>query len=123
MNKLLAETVSFLNGLFAVLTVIAYGIVGKYLVPYWVQLYAQLNGLAYSGNQTQAELTGIVLGLLIGFIWAIIVHGLLALFIQIHRELKGIRKRLTDTQHLRSPTYQVRAEPRMPALAVGGLGK
>jgi hypothetical protein len=123
MNKLLAETLSILNGFVALTTIISCGVLGKYLGPYGVQLYAQLNNQIYAGSQSQAEAVGVILGLAIGFIWAVIFHGLLALFIQVHRELKAIRRQLIDTKPLQAPTSQARAEPRMPVLAVGGLGK
>jgi hypothetical protein len=117
MNKLVAETFSILNGLLAILFIVIGGIVGKYMGPFWVQLYAQLNGLAYAGSQSQAETAGIICGLALGFFWAVLVCGLFALFIQMHRELKAIRQQLVDTKPLQAPTSQVRVEPRMPALA------
>ena len=117
MNKLLAETVSVLNGFFALLTVVACGVAGKYLAPYCVRLYAQLNGLTYAGSQSQVEVLGILCGLAVGFFWAALVYGLIALFVQMHRELKTIRRQLTDTSALRAPTYPLHVVPRTPALA------
>ena len=119
MNKLLAETVAILNGLLAVLLIVVGGIAGKYMGPYWVQLYAQPNGLAYAGSQSQAEAVGIICGLILGFLLAVLMCGLLALLVQMHRELKSIRRQLKDTDSMQAPAFQVRAVPRMPALAVG----
>jgi hypothetical protein len=40
MNKLLAETVSILNGFLALLTIMSGGIIGRYLGPPAIQLFA-----------------------------------------------------------------------------------
>jgi len=116
-NKILAETLSILNGLFALLVIVAGGVAGKYLGPFYAQLYAQLNGLTY--NQSQAEALGITCGLIIGFFSAVVIFGLLALIIQIHRELKSVRKMVKEELVARRPLN--RAEPRsrtlMPALS------
>ena len=117
MNKLLAEVLSTLNGFCALATIVAAGVIGKYLGPPAIQLYAQLNGLTYAGSQSKAEAFGVISGLAIGFLVALSVYGLLALLIQMHRELKAIRQRLMDTQ---TPASQVRVEPRMPTLVGSG---
>jgi uncharacterized protein YacL len=92
MNKLLAETFSILNALGAILVIGIGGIAGKYLGPTYAQFYARLNGLTYS--QTEAETVGIILGLALGFLFAVVFGGLMALLIQMHRELKAIRQQL-----------------------------
>ena len=100
---------SILNGLLAVLLIVVGGIIGKYMGPYCVQLYPQLNGLAYAGSQSQAEAAGIFCGLILGFILAVVICGLLALFIQMHRELKAIRRQLKGTD-FRAPRKNSVAE-------------
>ena len=50
MNKLLAETVSILNGLLAVLLIVVGGIVGKYMGPYCVELYASAQWTSLRGQ-------------------------------------------------------------------------
>ena len=117
MNKLLAETLSVLNGFFALATIVAGGVIGKYLGPYGFRLYAELNELTYVASDSQAEVFGIIFGLVIGFFIAVAVYGLLALFIQMHRELKAIRQQLIDASPSQAPTSQVRTKPRiMPTL-------
>lgn len=114
MNRLLAETLSILNGFFALATIGAGGVIGKYLGPYCIRLYAQLNGLAYAGNDSQAEVLGVIVGLVIGFFIAVAVYGFLALLIQMHRELKAIRQQLGDA----NPPLQGRGKARItPTLA------
>jgi hypothetical protein len=111
-NKVLAETLSVLNGFFALLVIVAGGVAGKYMGPFYAQLYAQLNGLSY--NQSQAEAFGITCGLIIGFFWAVVIFGLLALIVQIHRELKSIRKLVKEELRVERPLN--RAEPRSRTL-------
>jgi uncharacterized integral membrane protein len=111
MNKLLAETLSFLNGLVALLSIIVGGVLGNYAGSHSVPFDAQLN----AGTQSQADV-GLIVGLVIGFLWAVVFHGLLALFIQMHRELKAIRQQLEVTHTPGSPVAQVRVEPRIPTL-------
>ncbi|MDE8344095.1 MAG: hypothetical protein POG24_09780 [Acidocella sp.] len=77
MNKLLASLVSLLNGLLAISFVIVGGVSGEIL------------GFKY-GGQTLDTLMGLVAGLVV----AIIFCGLLALFIDMRRELIHIRKAL-----------------------------
>lgn len=103
MNRVLAETLSILNGLFAFVTVLAGGIIGKYLGPYCFRFHAQLNGLVYTGSDAQAEAFGVIIGLAVGFSVAVSVFGLLALFIQMHRELKAIHRRLAEAERLEAP--------------------
>src|SRR5690348_17662477 len=107
MNKLLAETLSILNGFLALTTIVAGGIVGKYLGPPAIQLYAQLNGLVYNQSQEQAEAVGIICGLIVGSLVAVVVYGLLALLIQMHRELKTIRQMLGEAKPLPTPVSPV----------------
>jgi hypothetical protein len=116
MNKLLAETVSILNGFLALLTIVSGGVIGRYLGPPAIQLFAQLNGLVYNQSQDHAKAVGIICGLVIGFFVAVLVYGLLALLIQMHRELKVIRQELIDARPLQGPKFQVRVEPRVPTL-------
>jgi hypothetical protein len=111
MNKLLAETVAILNGFAALTTIIACVVLGKYAGPIFASYYIP------TYNHAQAETLGVIVGLLTGFILAVVYNGILALFIQMHRELKAIRQQLIDTKPLQAPTSQVRVVPRMPALA------
>lgn len=113
MNKLLAETVSILNGFLALLTIVAGGLIGKQLGPPAIQLYAQLNGLVYNQSRDHAEAAGLIYGLIIGFFMAVLIYGLLALLIQMHRELKGIRRELMDPRPPQMPNLAVRVEPRI----------
>ena len=112
MNKLLAEALSFLNGFFALMTVVIGGIIGKYLGPYCFRLYAQLNGLVFTASDSQAELFGIIIGIVTGFFVAVAVFGLLALFIQMHRELKSIHRELSDAGQHQAPAPHVQIKQR-----------
>ena len=94
MNKALAETYSYLNGFIALVIIVGCGYAGSVLGPYLHQLYAQANGLMYTGNQAQAEMNGLCIGVVIGLVVAIAICGLTALFIQMHSELKAIRSLL-----------------------------
>jgi uncharacterized membrane protein len=107
MNKFLAEAAAVLNGFIALITIVAFAVWGTFL------------GSAYLAS----DVTGLIVGLIVGFIVAVMVNGVLAIFIQMYRELKAIRQQLIDTKLLQAPTSQARVVPRMPALAVGGLGK
>ena len=78
MNSLLASIVGFLNGFLALLFIIGGAIIG-------ISLDYQLNGM------------GLVLSLVIGAILAIVVCGVLAIFISMRNELIAIR-RLLDKQ-------------------------
>ena len=74
MNKLLAETLSFLNGFLALLTIVLVGVIGMYLGPPGIRFYAQLNGLVYSGSESQAQVLGLVCGVVVGFCIAVVYH-------------------------------------------------
>lgn len=80
MNRFLAVSLGYLNGLLAVLTVIggvAFGAVSLHNID---------------------PVLGLILGGILGFIVAVIVYGGLALLIQMHRELIGIREALQRRQ-------------------------
>jgi hypothetical protein len=116
-NKLLAETISILNGFLALLTIVAGGLIGMALGLPAIQAYARLSGLTYKQSPGHAEAVGAICGLVIGFLVAVLIYGLLALLIQIHRELKGIRQELMDARPPQMPTSPARVEPRMSTLA------
>jgi len=103
MNKLLAEALSILNGFLALLAIVSCGIAGRYLGPSHVQYLAELIGLTDAVGQSQAEAVGILCGLLVGVSWAVLVNGLLALIIQVHRELKAVRRLVMDSQQFPTP--------------------
>jgi len=113
MNKILAEAAAVLNGLSAVITIVAFAITGYFFLPYYFGFNAHLS----TAPQYNAQVAGLIAGAAVGFIVAIMVNGVLALFIQMYRELKAIRQQLIDTKPLQAPTSPVRVEPRMPALA------
>lgn len=89
MNSLLASIVGFLNGLLALIFIICGAVVGLN----FDSIMAEYLGYPYSsfGNY------GVILGLIIGFIFAVLFCGLLALFISMRKELIAIR-RLLDKQ-------------------------
>jgi hypothetical protein len=93
MNKILAETLSILNGVFSVVLIIAGGVAGVYLGPFYAPLLVSEDVL---GNGTHAELIGGVCGIAIGFFSAVMLCGLVALLVQMHRELKTIRTLLQE---------------------------
>ena len=72
MNSLLANTIGVFNGLLALLFVIAGALIG----------------------QSQLEDMGLIVGLVVGFILAVVVCGILAIFISMRDELIEIRKLL-----------------------------
>jgi hypothetical protein len=90
MNKLLAEALSILNGFFALILIIAGGIAGMSLGPFYAQEY----GVA--PDEIHADLIGLICGLVVGFFSAVVLCGLVALLIQMHRELKTIRDLLRE---------------------------
>jgi hypothetical protein len=93
MNRVLAETLSVLNGVFALVLIVAGGVIGVHLGPLYAPLLIPQEVL---GNETHAERLGVVCGLAVGFLLAVTLCGLFALFIQMHRELKTIRNLLKD---------------------------
>ena len=72
MNSLLANTIGLLNGLLALFFIIAGALIG----------------------QSQLEGMGLIVGLVVGFILAVVVCGILAIFISMRDELIEIRKLL-----------------------------
>jgi len=84
-NTLLANAVGFLNGLFALVLIFGGAIVGD---------YAEREGVFPVG------MNGAILGLVIGFIVAIVVCGLLAVFISMRNELVSIRRILEEQNEL-----------------------
>ena len=72
MNSLLANTIGVLNGLLALFFVIVGALIG----------------------QSQLEGMGLIVGLVLGFILAVVVCGILAIFISMRDELIEIRKLL-----------------------------
>ena len=83
MNSLLASIVGFLNGFLALLFIIGGAIIGDEYDPL-------LEGFGLEG-------LGLPLGLIIGVILAIVVCGILAIFVSMRNELMAIR-RLLDMQ-------------------------
>lgn len=100
MNKLFAETLSILNGFAAFTTIAICAYIGQQILPPYLSLYR----LTYWGQPISSETIGLFIGFLIGFGWAVLVNGQLALFIQMYRELKAIRQQLRDTRRFRAPT-------------------
>ena len=86
MNKILAATIRFLNGFLALFIIAACAIAGKQ--------YGAVMGL--HGNGLDAT-TGLVAGLFVGFVAAVVVCGFLALFIEMRSELIKIREILEHT--------------------------
>ena len=78
MNKLLAESVRFLNGLVAILLIVIGAMAGRI-------------GAAQSFGNPEG---GMIIGALLGFIVAVMFCGLLATFIEIRNELVAIRQAL-----------------------------
>jgi len=87
MNKVLAATIRFLNGFLALFIVAACGIAGRQ--------YGVMMGL--HGNGVDAT-TGLVAGLFVGFVAAIVICGFLALFIEMRSELIKIREFLEKAE-------------------------
>jgi len=76
MNAFLAGIVGFLNGLLALLIILGVAVIGA--------------------DQVGGGGVGLFLGLIVGIISAGVVCGLLAIFIEIRRELVKIRIALTE---------------------------
>jgi len=83
MNKVLAATIRFLNGFLALFIIAACGIAGRQ--------YGVMRGLHANGVDAT---TGLVAGLFVGFVAAVVVCGFLALFIEMRSELIRIRELL-----------------------------
>ena len=83
MNKVLAATIRFLNGFLALFIIAACAIAGRQ--------YGVMMGL--HGNGLDAT-TGLVAGIFVGFVAAVVVCGFLALFIEMRSELIRIRELL-----------------------------
>lgn len=79
MNKMLVEAVSMINALLAVL------FIGG----------GAIAGLGYAGG------VGLIVGLLAGFLVAVAVCGILAIFIEIRNELISIRLALGESSKLK----------------------
>ena len=84
MNRLLATTVGFLNGLLALILIIGGAAIGHYLNDQLVNYGVQVSN--YGG----------VFGFFIGVMLAIIICGWLAIFISMRNELIEIRRLLTS---------------------------
>jgi len=69
MNKVLAATIRFLNGFLALFIITACGIAGRQ--------YGVMMGLHGSGVDAT---TGLVAGLFVGFVAAVVVCGFLAIY-------------------------------------------
>ncbi len=76
MNKLLASALGYLNGLLAIVLVVGGGLAGEAL------------------RQTIGEPSAIIWGLSLGMFLAIVVCGLVAVFISMRNELVAIRNLL-----------------------------
>ena len=83
MNKILAATIRFLNGFLALFIIAACAIAGR---QYGVMMRLHGDGLDAT--------TGLVAGLFVGFVAAVVVCGFLALFIEMRSELIRIRELL-----------------------------
>lgn len=77
MNHFLASIVGFLNGLLALILIIGGAAIGSLL-------------------ENQFNINGVVIGLIAGVILAVVVCGLLAIFISIRNELILIRRLLSE---------------------------
>ena len=86
MNKILAATIRFLNGFLALFLVVIGGVLGRQ--------YGLMIGL--HGNGLDAS-TGAVIGVIGGFVAAVVICGFLALFIEMRSELIRIREVLEKT--------------------------
>jgi len=81
MNKVLAATIRFLNGFLALFLIVMGGALGKQ--------YSLMIGLHAS--------TGAIIGVIGGFVVAVVICGFLALFIEMRSELIRIREVLEKT--------------------------
>jgi hypothetical protein len=82
MNKLLAESVRFLNGLIALLLILMGALAGR---------------VGAAGTTTGSAEAGMIVGAVLGFVVAVVVCGVLATFIEIRNELVAIRTALQRT--------------------------
>ena len=87
MNKVLAATIRFLNGFLALFLVIIGGVMGR---QYGLVMGLHSNGLDAS--------TGAVVGVIGGFVAAVVICGFLALFIEMRSELIRIREALEKAE-------------------------
>lgn len=94
MNKLLAEALGLLNGLFALLIIALGGLFGRVAAVGEFQWMARSWGLTYD----QAGLLGVAIGVSVGFVAAVLINGPLALLVHMLQELKGIRAQLADSK-------------------------
>ena len=83
MNKVLAATIRFLNGFLALFIIAACAFAGRQ--------YGAVMGLHSNGLDSTL---GLVAGLFVGFVAAVVVCGFLALFIEMRSELIRIRELL-----------------------------
>ena len=81
MNKVLAATIRFLNGFLALFLVVIGAALGRQ--------YGLVMGL--HGNSLDAS-TGAAIGVIGGFVAAVVICGILALFIEMRSELIRIRE-------------------------------
>ena len=86
MNKVLAATIRFLNGFLALFLILMGGALGRQ--------YSLMMGL--HGNGLDAS-TGAIIGVIGGFVVAVVICGFLALFIEMRSELIRIREVLEKT--------------------------
>jgi hypothetical protein len=113
MNKLLAEALALLNGLFALLIILLGGLVGWATGANWADSVARSWGVTSGAGATNAALLGTALGVGAGFVAAVLINGPLALLVHMLQELKDIRARLADGKGPET-VVRTRVEPRMP---------
>jgi hypothetical protein len=85
-NKLLADSLAFINALIAFINILVCAGVGLYLMNWYGQVHLGLVNDKFVWNTV-----GMVLGGLVGFVWSVLVNGVLALLIDIRNELRLAR--------------------------------
>jgi hypothetical protein len=82
MNKFLASSVGYLNGVIAVVIIFTSG-------------FGMRNMALRMGGTLEAANGALIFGLLVGLVLAVLVCGVLALFVEIRREVVAIREALS----------------------------